>query len=130
MLLGGGRALSFSAADGAPRGPLELPWADALVAEDEGALIAAGPGGAAMRLDGRKRWAVAAVSDARAQALLRHGVVLLQRGPVELYDAGEGLLLAQLPPARAAALAPDLSCALVHDRSVSLHRLATHLSLV
>ena len=107
-----------------------MPWAEQIVCEDDGALIAAGPGGAAMRLDGRKRWAIAASGNTQAPALLHRGVVLLHRGPVELIDAAEGLPLAQLPPARAAALGVDLSCALIQDDAVSLHRLATHLSLV
>ena len=130
LLLAGGQALSFSIGDGAPRTPLPLPWAEQLVCEDDGALIAAGPGGAAMRLDGRKRWAIAASGNTQAPALLHRGVVLLHRGPVELIDAAEGLPLAQLPPARAAALGTDLSCALIQDDAVSMHRLATHLSLV
>jgi hypothetical protein len=130
FLLAGGKALSFSIGDGAPRAPLPLPWAEQIVCEDDGALIAAGPGGAAMRLDGRKRWAIAASGNTQAPALLHRGVVLLHRGPVELIDAAEGLPLAQLPPARAAALGTDLSCALIQDDAVSMHRLATHLSLV
>ena len=108
-----------------------MPWAETLAAEDDGALIATGPGGAAMRLDGRKRWAVSGVPEpSAAPALLRRGILLLHRGHLELYDAAEGLPLAQLPSARVAALAADLSCALVQPRAVSLHRLATHLSLV
>ena len=46
------------------------------------------------------------------------------------FAQAEGLPLAQLPPARAAALGMDLSCALIQDDMVSLHRLATHLSLL
>ena len=38
--------------------------------------------------------------------------------------------LAQLPPARFAALAPDLSCALLHEDEASVHTLSTHLSLL
>ena len=130
VVLGGGKALSFTAADGAARGVVEVSWADALLAEEEGALIAVGPGGGAMRIDGRKRWALSAVSKAAAPALLRRGVLLVLRHGVELHDAAEGLLLAQLPQARAAALGSDLCCVLVHEGSVSLHRLASHLSLL
>jgi outer membrane protein assembly factor BamB len=130
VLLSGAQVLSFSMADGAPRVPLMVPWAEQLVAEEDGALVAAGAGGAAMRLDGRKRWSLAAAGDAPASALLRRGVVLLRRAGTELYDATEGLPVAQLPPARAAALGADLSCALIHDGALSLYRLATHLSLV
>jgi len=83
-----------------------------------------------MRIDGRKRWALSAVSKAAAPALLRRGVLLVLRHGVELHDAAEGLLLAQLPQARAAALGSDLCCVLVHEGSVSLHRLASHLSLL
>jgi outer membrane protein assembly factor BamB len=130
FLLGGGEVLSFSLREGAPRAVLKLPWAEQLVAEDDGALIAAGAGGAAMRLDGRKRWSLTASGVAPAAAILRRGILLLHRTETELYDAAEGLPVAQLPPARAAALGADLSCALVHDGAVSLHRLATHLSLI
>ncbi|HYS07870.1 MAG TPA: PQQ-binding-like beta-propeller repeat protein [Myxococcales bacterium] len=131
VLIGGGSVRSYAAANGAERAPIEVPWADTLVAEEEGPLVAAGPGGAAMRIDGRKRWMIpASGGGAATSAVMRRGVLLLLRAQVELYDAAEGLLLAQLPAARAAALGADLSCALIDDESVSLHRLTTHLSLI
>lgn len=130
VLLGGGEVLSFSVVDGAPRAPFKLPWAEILVAEEDGTMIAAGAGGAAMRLDGRKRWTIPAAGNVPASVLLRRGVILLHRGHTDLYDAGEGLPLAQLPSSRAAALGGDLSCVLIQDGAVSLHRLATHLSLM
>jgi len=130
VLLGAGQVLAFSAGDGAARAPISAPWADQLVGDDDGALIATAPGGAAMRLDGRKRWSVGPVGDSAAPAQVHRGIVLLQRTRTELYDAAEGLLVAELDPAQAAILGPDLSCALVQDGAVSLHRLATHLSLV
>jgi hypothetical protein len=83
-----------------------------------------------MRLDGRKRWSIAPGGGAAGPALLRRGVLLLHREGTELYDAAEGLPLARLPAARAAALGPDLSCALLEGGEVSLHRLATHLSVL
>jgi outer membrane protein assembly factor BamB len=129
-LLDAGQALSFSAADGAPRGHRRAAWARRLLAEEDGALIAVGRGGAAARLDGRKAWSLAAEGEGASFALLRRGVLLLQRDGTELYDAGEGLPVARLPAARDAALGDDLACVLLHEGAVSLHRLTTHLSLV
>jgi outer membrane protein assembly factor BamB len=130
VLLGAGEVLAFSAVDGAPRPRISVPWAEQLVADEDGPLIAAANGGAAMRLDGRKRWSVSPAGDSAAPAQVHRGIVLLQRTRTELYDAGEGLLVAELEAAQTAALGPDLSCALLQDGAVSLHRLATHLSLV
>jgi len=130
VLLGAGQVLAFSAGDGAARAPIPVPWAEQLVGDDDGALIATAPGGAAMRLDGRKRWSVGPAGDGTAPAQVHRGIVLLQRTRTELYDAAEGLLVAELDPAQAAFLGPDLACALVQEGNVSLHRLATHLSLV
>jgi hypothetical protein len=130
VLLGAGQVLAFSAGDGAARAPISVPWADQLVGDDDGALMATGPGGAAMRLDGRKRWSVGPAGGGTAPAQVHRGIVLLQRTRTELYDAAEGLLVAELDPAQAAFLGPDLSCALVQEDNLSLHRLATHLSLV
>jgi hypothetical protein len=132
LLLAGGAALSFSLADGRPRAPIALPWARHLAACDEdGAVIATGDGGAAARLDS-KRWSVPADGPAPAlPALVDRGVVLLHRSSTALYDAAEGLPLAHLPSARAATLAADLSCALLHgDGEISMHRLTTHLSVL
>jgi hypothetical protein len=129
-LIAGGKCLSWSIAGGEPRAAQDLAGAGQLLGEDEGPLIAAGPSGSAMRLDGRKRWAIAPHGGTSAPALLRRGVLLLHREGTELYDAAEGLALARLPAARAAAIGPDLSCALLHGGEVSLHRLATHLSVL
>src|SRR2546430_1064997 len=129
-VLAGGAISTFSLRGGERRSRFELAWARHLLSDEDGALIAVGPGGAAMRLDGRKRWSIDGAGDAPAPGLLRRGVLLLQRGPTELYDAADGLLVAQLPEARAAALGADLSCALLHEDAVSLHKLATHLSVV
>jgi len=112
------------------RREIEDPRHVALLAEEDGALIAAGTGGAAARLDGRKPWSIHGHGDAVSFALLRRGVLLLQRDGTELYDAGEGLQVGRLPAARDAALGEDLSCVLLHDGAVSVHRLTTHLSLV
>jgi PQQ-like domain len=131
VLLGGGQALAFSAGDGAPRAPISVPWAEQLVADEDGVLIAAARGGAAMRLDGRKRWSVGGAGESTAMAQVHRGIVLVQRARTELYDAAEGLLVAELEPADTAFLGADLSCALAQEDGVlSLHRLATHLSLM
>src|SRR5205807_8311033 len=129
-VLAGGAISTFSLRGGERRSRFELAWARHLLSDEDGALIAVGPGGAAMRLDGRKRWSIDGAGDAPAPGLLRRGVLLLQRGPTELYDGAGGLLGAQLPAARAAALGADLCCALLHEDAVSLHKLATHLSVV
>jgi hypothetical protein len=101
-----------------------------LLADEDGPLIALGPGGAAMRLDGRKRWSIPSDGAAAPGGLLRRGVLLLHRTVTDLYDVADGLLVAQLPPAKGAALLHDLSCAVLDDGAVALHRLATHLSVV
>ncbi len=129
-VLAGGRALSFAAATGEPRPVIRAEAMDCLLAEDDGALIATGPGGTAMRLDGRRRWSIAPAGTAPSPAQLRRGVLLLQRGATELFDAREGIPVAWLPSAQSAALGPDLACALLQGGEVALHRLATHLSLV
>ena len=97
LLLGDGSVLSFSLADGAPRPPLPLPWARRLSAGKEGPILATGDGGAAMRLDG-KRWSLPSSGDApAAPALLQRGVVLVRGAHTFLYNADDGLPLAQLP---------------------------------
>ncbi len=115
FLLAGGTLLSFALADGAPRSALPLPWARHLTAcDDPEMLFATGDG-------------------ASVPAQAQRGIVLVQRSQPALYDASEGLLVAQLPPARAAVLAPDFSCALLEDATggdISVHRLTTHLSVV
>ena len=108
----------------------EVRWAQRLLAEEDGALIALGLGGAAMRRDGRKRWSIAAEGEAPPAGVLRRGILLLQRDATGLYDVADGLLVAELPAAKEASLANDVSCALLEDGAVSLHRLATHLSVV
>ena len=129
-VLSGGAVCTFSTRDGEPRQRADVRWARRLLAEDDGALIALGPGGAAMRLDGRKRWSIAAEGNAEPAAVLRRGILLLQRGASELYDVSDGILVAELPAAKHASLASDLSCALLEEDAVSLHRLTTHLSVV
>ncbi|HET9752870.1 MAG TPA: hypothetical protein VFP52_07905, partial [Myxococcales bacterium] len=131
FLLAGGDVLSVSLPDGTARPALHEPWVQALAAEEDGALIATGAGGAAMRLDGSRRWSLPArgAGPARA-ALVQRGVVALQREGTGLHNAADGVLLATLPAARAAALGWDFSCVLLGEREVSLHRLATHLSLL
>jgi hypothetical protein len=129
-VLVGGAVYTFSARDGEPRQHADVRWARRLLAEEDGALIALGPGGAAMRLDGRKRWSIAAEGQMEPAGVLRRGILLLQRGATQLYDASDGLLVAELPAATQASLANDLACALLEDGAVSLHRLATHLSVV
>lgn len=131
FVLAGGDVLSVSLPDGTARPALHEPWAEVLVAEEDGALIATGAGGAAMRLDGPRRWSLAAQGTEPARAaLVQRGIVALQRGGTALHNAADGVLLALLPAARAAGLGPDLSCVLLGEREVSLYRLATHLSLL
>ena len=131
FVLAGGDVLSVALPDGTARPALHEPWAQLLCAEDDGALIATGAGGAARRLDGSRRWSVPAQGAEPARAALsQRGIVALQRGGTALHNAADGVLLARLPAARAAALGADLSCVLVGEREVSLHRLATHLSLL
>ena len=60
-------------------------------------------------------------------------MVLLRRGGVALCEAASGQELARLAsePPKAAAVADDLSVALLdEDDGLSLHRLATHLSVI
>jgi hypothetical protein len=131
LLLAGGALLSFALADGGPRAPVPLSWARHLsVSEDPEIIVATGDGGAAARLDG-KRWSLAAEDGGvSAPAVIQRGVVLLRRANTCLRGAAEGLLLAQLPPARQAALGADLSCALLLEEEIAVHRLATHLSVL
>ncbi len=130
-LLGGGELLSFSLEDGAPRPAQALPWACFLTAagEMEG-LLASGANGALARLTG-KRWEIAADGESPpSPAQCQRGVILARGASTLLYDAAEGVPVARLPRAREAALAPDLSCALIEEGEVSMHRLAAHLSLI
>ena len=157
LLLAGGELRSFSLASGAPGAAVALPWATqlAVIEEPEAAAkgpvaprsvapesaIATGDAGEAACLGleaagcGLRAWSLAAEPRAEAgpvgaPAQLERGVVLLQRAQPSLYSAREGLLLAQLPSARAAMLAPDLSCVLLLEGEVSVHRLTTHLSVL
>ncbi len=142
LVLVAGRVHAFALMDGASRFSVLLPWAQELAVADDPdehghpgvTVIVTGAGGAAMRLDerGLPRWTLATDDTAASsEALLQRGMVLLQRNGTALVDAAEGLPLARLPAARWAALAPDLTCALVDASGVlSVHRLATHLSVV
>ena len=110
----------------------ELPLQGELAVYDD-VIIVAGAGGAATRLDENfaPLWTLSAEGNAPAvPAVLQREVVLLQRGEICLHDAAEGLLIARFPSARAAALGPDLSCALLHESEISFHRLAAHLSVL
>lgn len=131
LLLAGGAVLSFSLTDGAPKNGQPLPWARHLaVSDDQDFVVATGDGGEARRLDG-KRWSLAPQSGApSAPAQIGRNVVLLQRSQPSLFDATDGLILAQLPPARAAILCPDLSCVLLSESDLAVHRLTTHLSVL
>ena len=142
VLIAAGRVHGLALQDGAPRFSVLLPWvADLAVADapDEHGhrgctLIVTGAGGAAARLDesGVARWTLPTDDTAApARALLQRGTVLLQRGGTSFVDAAEGRLLTRLPAAHRAAFAPDLTCALVDEAgALSVHRLATHLSVV
>jgi len=124
-------------ADGTRRFSVALPFAGhALLAADEQALIATGAGGAAARIDerGHVAWNLESEGDAPAErALLQRGVLLLRRGGVMLCEAASGHELARLAPEppKVAAVADDMAVALLDEDDVlSLHRLATHLSVV
>ena len=136
LLLAGGALHTFSLADGAPGASVALPWAREILAGEE-MVVATGEAGKAevfrpqasgVRTQG---WSVPAEAGATGVAAqLERGVVLLHRALPTLYEAKEGLPLAQLPAARAALLLSDLSCALLAEDEISLHRLATHLSVL
>jgi len=118
---------------------LPFPGAADLAAgeEPDDVILVTGKGGAAARIDARGgiAWSLEAIDDSPLveAPLLRRGVALLSRGGAVLHDAASGLELARLssePPALAA-LGEDLSTALIDEAgALSLHRLATHLSLV
>ena len=136
-LLGGGELLSFSLADGAPRAAMALPWAKHLVATEE-ELFATGGQGEAARIVGLEApgsrlqaWTLPPEGGSSSRpAQIHRGVLLLERAQPSLYEAAQGLPLAQLSPARSALLLSDLSVALLNDRDVAVHRLATHLSVL
>ena len=142
LLISAGRVHGLALPDGAQRVSVPLPWAQELSVADDpdehghrgATVLVTGAGGAAQRLDERgvARWSLATDGTGpAAPALLQRGVVLLQRGGTSLHDAALGTLLAKLAPARYAALAPDLTCALLdEDGTLSVHHLATHLSVV
>ena len=132
LVLGEGRLLSIALDGGKVRGERALPWATTL-AHDELVLIATGPKGQAARLDARANllWELGQEGEAPARpAGVQRGVVLLHRAQTSLRESGKGLRLAELRLADSALLFPDLSCALLGGGVLSLHRLATHLSLV
>ncbi len=150
--VGGRGACVHRASDGARRFERELPWGPlgqlAAVDEPDEArspgprklqgplLIAAGPGGALALIDagGEIAWHLAADGAALPAApLLVRGVAISAGAGLRLCDALEGFQVAQLggprEPTRWAA-APDLTFALCDQAEVSVHRLATHLSVV
>ena len=140
LILSGDRRRVLTAArlaDGTRRFSTPLPFTGHVVlSADEHVLVAAGHGGAAARIDerGRVAWHLEAEGDAPAEAaLLLRGIALLRRRGALLCDAAAGHELAQLASEtpRLAALADDMTIALVdEDDELSVHRLATHLSIV
>src|SRR5712671_4344481 len=140
LIVSGERRRELTAArlaDGTRRFSVALPFpGHALLAAEEQALLVTGPGGAAARIDerGRVAWQLEPQGDAPAErAVLQRGVVLLRRGGVLLCEAASGHELARLAPEppKVAAVADDMSVALLDEDDVlSLHRLATHLSVV
>lgn len=131
---------ALSLRDGALRFSFALPWpgGTSLAAADEqevpAHLIATGPGGAALRLDerGAPLWQIAAEGAAPFAPSLGQSVILLPRGAgTTVFDVREGLAVAQLPPASQQLIGSDLSVALSDEEgALSLHRLATHLSVL
>jgi len=130
---------ALRAADGSPRLRADLPWGTpTLLAphdEDQGTLLAFGPGGAAALLDGsgRIRWTLPGEGAAQASAGVLAGGLLALPGPrLRLVDPSDGLVVAVLGDAapRLFAVGPDLGVALVAGDDLSLYRLATHLSVV
>jgi outer membrane protein assembly factor BamB len=123
-------------ADGTLRSTAVLPFEPLRLSCGDEAVVATGPGGAAARIDerGASLWTLPPEGgDSPAPAVVQRGVVLLARGGAALHDAREGLPIAHLGEAAplCAALAPDLSAAVCDGTgAVSLHRLATHLSVV
>ena len=138
LLLAGGELRSFSLASGAPGAAVALPWATALLVSEEPELVVATGGMGEVEVFGLQAsdfglrvWGLPAAAGATGSpAQIERGVVLLQVEQPSLYGAQEGLLLAQLPSARSAVLASDLSCTLLRDAEVVVHRLATHLSVL
>jgi hypothetical protein len=153
LLLAHGELLSFALATGTPGAAVAVPWARHLTVGDEPeTVVATGDDGAAARFEpnafgprafgphapgprasglGPRAWSLPPEAGVRsAPAQLQRGVLLLQRSRPSIHDAAEGFLLAELPEARAAVLAPDLSIALMHENELSVHRLTTHLSVL
>ena len=140
LIVSGERRRELTAArlaDGTRRFSVGLSFpGHALLGADEQALIATGPGGAAARIDerGQVAWHLDPEGDAPAErALLQRGVALLRRGGVVLCEADSGHELARLAsePPKVAAVADDMSVALLDDDDIlALHRLATHLSVI
>ena len=140
LLLAGGALRSFSLATGAPGAALALPWATGVaVGEEPEVLVVTGAAGEAAVFRpqasglGAQAWSLAAeagpAETAAAPAQLQRGVVLLQRARPTLYDAKEGLVLAQLPPSRSTVLASDLCCISLQEDSLAAYRLTTWLSV-
>jgi hypothetical protein len=126
-------------ADGTTRFSTVLPFGGkarlCIDDSDERALIATGPGGAAARLDdqGKPGWMLDPLGDLPAiPAALQRGVTLIARDGAMLCDVADGTVLARLSavPPSAAALATDMTAALLQGGSLVVHRMAMHLSLV
>ena len=132
----GRTVLAARLADGTVRFTARLDFDPVRLGCGEDGVVATGPGGAAARIDerGALPWMLPPEGDAPAvPALVQRAVVLLARDGSSLYDLGEGLLVASLGEAAplCSALGADLSAAICDARGeVSLHRLATHLSVV
>jgi hypothetical protein len=132
----GRTVLAARLADGTVRFTARLDFDPVRLGCGEDGVVATGPGGAAARIDerGALPWMLPPEGDAPAvPALVQRAVVLLARDGASLYDLGEGLLVASLGEAAplCSTLGADLSAAICDARGeVSLHRLATHLSVV
>ncbi len=138
-----GKVLAARLSDGTLRFEAKVPFpgeARLACAEDDdprrATLLLTAAGGACARIGERGSivWSVEPEGNAPpAPALLARGVALVVRGAADLLDAQEGLALTRIgsgPPHRAA-LGEDASVALCDaSGAVSLHRLATHLSVV
>ena len=152
-LLCGESVVALRLRDGARRFEMALPWeagASFLAPVEESdehspaarqlsrgpGLLATGPSGAALRLDdrGARLWSLDPSAPQPAMTpLVCRGVIALARDGLALYDATSGLPLSQLSqrPMSRVAVAPDLTVALLDEANVlTLHRLASHLSVV
>ena len=150
-VLAGAGVQAVDLANGAARFNAHLPWGpsgrllaldepqagQAAASADHPALLAAGPGGAALRLDhqGAQLWSRAPEGgqDDALQPQAAGPALLCAGGPATLIDLASGTVLARpaLREVDAAALLPDLSVALhFKGGGFLLLRLATHLSLL